>query len=309
MEQILRTILIVMTFVVLTGSVILLSSSLVFVKIIIYPKTRSRKQSYEDELKTGRLDQCKILSLNYQDVKVSSPFGYDLSGRYFANKSSKAVVLCHGINCTMFQSLKYAELFYDMGFSVLIYDQRNHGDSGGDFTSYGYFEKYDLKACIDYLCGLNGGYGVIGVHGESMGAAVALQTLNIDNRISFCIADCPFSDLEEMLALRLHDKYGLAPFPFMNLVEFLLNLLGKFDVHKVSPIKDMFSCNTPVLFVHGTADSLIPCSMSVDMYNSVPDKTVKELFLVKDARHTESIVKDKEGYGEAVRSFLGRLPI
>lgn len=42
-----------------------------------------------------------------------------------------------------------------------------------------------------------------------------------------------------------------------------------------------------------------------DMYNSVPDKTVKEMFLVKDARHTESIVKDKEGYSKAVRSFLG----
>lgn len=118
MEQILRTILTVMTFVALTSSVILLSSSLVFVKIIIHPKTRSRKQSYEDELKTGRLDQCKILSLNYHDVKVSSPFGYDLSGRYFANESSKAVVLCHGINCTMFQSLKYAELFtiWDLTF-------------------------------------------------------------------------------------------------------------------------------------------------------------------------------------------------
>jgi len=281
-----------------------------FFKIVAYPNTISRKQSYEQEFKLGKLDGCRILKANYEDIQVASPFGYKLSARYYKNdKSFKTIILCHGINCTIFQSIKYADLFYDIGFNVFVYDHRNHGESGGNFTSYGYYEKYDLKACVDYLYSLNRPVSLIGVHGESMGAAVALQALNIDDRISFCISDCAFSDLSQMLKLRLNAKYKIKCFPVLKIIEYLLNIVGMFDVHKVSPIKDMCSCTTPVLFIHGTNDTLIPYSMSEDMYESMPDITLKRIFLVPDARHTESIAVDKEGYKKAVLTFLEYLSV
>lgn len=56
----------------------------------------------------------------------------------------------------------------------MIYDQRRHGKTGGDTTSYGYYEKFDLQAVVDWLFIEEGEDLLLGIHGESMGAATTL---------------------------------------------------------------------------------------------------------------------------------------
>ena len=58
------------------------------------------------------------------------------------------------------------DMFLKRGFAVFIYDHRNHGLSGGSDTSYGYYEKFDLKKCTDWVFDKLGKDIMEGLHGE-----------------------------------------------------------------------------------------------------------------------------------------------
>lgn len=67
----------------------------------------------------------------------------------------------------------------------------------------------------------------------------------------------------------------------------------------------LISKNTkPILFIHGSADSFVPCSMVYDVYHAA--KTEKELLVVEGAEHGASAAVMGEAYWDAVFRFIGR---
>jgi len=114
---------------------------------ITHPKIHKYEDTYIWEIEHGTIMEDHLNNLKKQEVFIDSPYGYKIHGLFFTNgDSKKAMILCHGITWSLCGSLKYVEMFFKKGFSVLIFDHRNHGLSGGKDTSFGYFEKFDLKA-------------------------------------------------------------------------------------------------------------------------------------------------------------------
>ena len=64
--------------------------------------------------------------------------GAILRGRLYllpnASKPQPIVIMAHGFSATIngMVAEKYAEVFYEAGFAVLLYDHRNFGISGGE---------------------------------------------------------------------------------------------------------------------------------------------------------------------------------
>ena len=58
----------------------------------------------------------------------------------------------------------------------------------------------------------------------------------------------------------------------------------------------------PVLFMHGDADSFVPCSMVHELYEAC--KTEKKLVIIKGAGHVESCYRDPELYQGAIEEFI-----
>jgi pimeloyl-ACP methyl ester carboxylesterase len=277
---------------------------LYFARVIIYPKNLRIEASYQREVENGKLVEAEFGALPKREVFVRSPYGYNLYGFYIpCEGSQKTVILVHGIYDTLYGSVKYINLFRKRGFNVLLYEQRNHGRNLRMNTTYGFYEKYDLMAVVDWALVQLGPDGVVGTLGESLGGAVALQHCAIDPRVAFVIADCPYSDLTQLFTYLLKRDYHLPPFPLLYIADFFCRVITGFSFTNVSPIREIAAIKTPIFWTHGENDIFIPPQMSIEMYNA-KRQGIKKLFTAPNARHVEAFWNNQQEYDRQVGEFL-----
>ena len=288
------------------GMIIFVSNRLT--NIVISPSRNPIDRAMEQEIKQKYIIEGYYESLEKEDFNITSQDGHKLVGQLIKNPvaSEKYIVLCHGYGFNRVGGIKYIEIFLKEGFNIVVYDHRNSGESEGQYTTMGYFEKEDLKLVIDYVYSRFGQQIILGTHGESMGAATVLLHGVEDQRIQFVIADCPYSDLKDQLAYRLKIEHKLPRFPFMNIASLFAKIRAGFYFGQVSPIELMKQHNglpnMPIMFIHGDADDYIPLAMSQELYGV--KEGYKKIYIAKGAKHATSVCVDREKYASEVRDFL-----
>ena len=65
--------------------------------------------------------------------------------------------------------------------------------------------------------------------------------------------------------------------------------------------REVAKAKVPILFIHGSADTFVPCSMCREMYECC--SSPKKLLIVEDAAHAESYYKNREAYEKALNEF------
>lgn len=275
-------------------------------KIVVYPKKKSYEDGYENQIKKLNLEDF-YNSLKKEEITLKSDYGYDIKGIFIPNSNSnKCIILCHGITVNINYSVKYIKPFYNRGFSIFMYDHRNHGLSGGDYTSMGYFEKFDLKTCANYIFNKLGDDISLGVLGESMGAATVLQYCSIDKRIDFCIEDCGYSDVFDLFRHRLKEDYKINFIPLLYIADILMKFKYSWNFKSASPITFIKDIDIPILFIHGDKDDYVPTYMVYDLFNS---KTtgIREIYIAKDAKHADALISNPNKYDAVIGSFLDKI--
>jgi len=277
-----------------------------FSSMVIYPKVQKYNYTHDYELEKGKMGEFD--DLEKQEIYLDSQYDYKIHGLFFTNNNSKKIIiLCHGITWSLYGSAKYMDMFMKRGFAVFIYDHRNHGLSGGCDTSFGYYEKFDLKKCTDYLFDKFGEDIIVGLHGESMGAGIVLQNIAIDERIKFCIADCGYSDAEDLFKHRLEKDYNIKRFPLIKLSSKITKLRVGWEFKDVSPITTLPMVKTPILFIHGEDDDYVPAFMCKQMYKV--KKGFKDIYIAPNSGHVEAYWKNKDEYEKRVDRFLEAINI
>lgn len=273
-----------------------------YVNRVLYPKTKSDLIAKQKNQSQGYFPEEYIESLPFEELTLQSPYGYIMKGRIYPNDSNHYVIIVHGITMNIYGALRFLPFFYKKGFNVVVFNLRNHGDSGGHNTTYGHFEKWDLRAVTDHLYRTYGKNIHVGLHGESMGGTISMLNMAMDERIEFGVIDSAFSDLSELLLLKFKQDTGIESKKIISFLNVIVKIRSGFTIEDVSPLKELPAISQPILFIHGDKDTYIPPKMTKAMYAFKMDK--KFLYMVEGGVHGTSMSVDPDRYDKEITTFL-----
>lgn len=271
---------------------------------LMYIKKKEPEFILNREISEKRLDQAWYDAIKKEEVWIESKNGYQLKSIFIQPHDTKNyVIICHGVTENKVNSLRFVRMFERLGFNSVIYDHRRHGDSGGKTTSFGYYEKMDLESVVDALRDRVGEGGVIGIHGESMGAATTLLYAgSIRDDADFYISDCAFSDFEKQVHHVMMQSIPIKSMLTVRLANMFMKLRDGYTFRMVSPIDVVDHIEKPVLFIHSWPDEFILPYMAQDLYDK--KQGAKELKMFDKGAHAKSINENPEEYEQTVHDFL-----
>lgn len=285
----------------------MLAAAYYFYRVAFYPRVIPWERTYAIEVENKRFNELEFASWERETIQIPSPYGYTLFGYYFpCPNSNKTVVMSHGITYSLYGQVKYMPVFRRRGYNILLYDLRHHGRSGGHHCTFGFYEKNDLKAVVDWAFKRLGPGGTLGTQGESLGAAITLQHAALDPRLSFAIADCPFSDLTRLFAIRLRADYHLPVFPLLPLASMVCKVINGVSFADISPLRDISKIEFPLMLAHGDQDTYIPPFMSQEIYRA-KQKGQRWLYIAPGAAHAQSTIIQADEYQNQVNRFLDQI--
>lgn len=269
---------------------------------------RSYKRPLEEDRQNLRIQSpADFLLPSPREIRVPVKDG-QIAGWLFQNPAGKkcAVILHHGHTGTRWGGLKYAPLFYTRGCSVVSVDGRYHGESSGDYCTYGYYDRYDMTAVVEWTAKELGlATNQIGMLGESMGAVVSLMTA-ARTELAFVAADSPFSNLETILKEQAVKQYGKPVLVLINGVIPLAESRANFKIAEVSARAAAAEVDEPVFVLHSKADDYTAFRHSEEVFQAIKHNR-KVLHLTEDgAAHGRSINVNYADYKKRMDDFLKR---
>lgn len=249
-----------------------------------------------------------------ESVSIHAADGVALRGWYSVptHDNGRAVILLHGISDNRGGVAGYAEGFLQQGYRILTPDSRAHGESGGDLATYGLKESDDIHRWVSWLYD-HGATCVDGL-GESMGAALVLESLRTESRFCAVVADSGFATFRSVA----YDREGyfvgagrLGLEPWVGRTIGLLPTEVAFsyakwrygvDLLQANPVDALKASSTPVLLIHGEDDINILPDHSRVLAQANPQHT--QLWLVPGAQHCGAVgVAPKEFWSRVLGFF------
>jgi hypothetical protein len=225
--------------------------------------------------------------LAYEDLKLHSSDGVELSAWYIPRENPKGSVLfLHGNGRNMSGELDAVRMFHDFSYNVLTLDYRGYGKSGGVPDEEGTYR--DAQAVWDFLVrDKKESSARIVVYGRSLGAAIATNLVSKNNKPQALILEAAFTSLPDAG----QDIYPIFPVKYFS----------KYHYDTIDKLK-LIHC--PVLIVHSRDDQLVPFRHAKSLYEVVTGK--KELIEI-GGPHKGNYQPTLQKYKDGVKRFLDSL--
>lgn len=200
-----------------------------------------------------------------EELLLTTEDGERISGLFFPNVGENVILYFHGNAGDLSGWQFVSEDFTSLGFNFMIIDYRGYGKSAGSISEQGLYK--DADAAFNYLLEKGFRPGNIIIYGRSIGSGVAVD-LASRKKAKGLILESPFSSF----ATLANEKF---PFLFPSLY-----LRYRFDnLLKIDQV------TSPVMFLHGTDDTLIPSSHSQVLFDRF--KGTKKMILVDKGAHND----------------------
>ena len=250
-----------------------------------------------------------MLSENHSDEWIISSDGLRLHATWFPQGECKKIVICfHGYTSQgMKDYLGLSGYYLKNGYSMLLVDERAHGESEGKYIGFGCLDRIDALKWINWVLRKCGEDVEILLHGTSMGGATVLMmsSLELPAQVKGIVSDCAFTSPKEVFSHVLKSMYHLPAFPVMNISNFLNKRFAGYGLDECNAAREVKKAKVPILFIHGSGDTFVPYSMCETMYENCASS--KKKLIIEGAAHAECYYKDTDAYENALTEFIGGL--
>ena len=246
-----------------------------------------------------------VLAQPHSDVYTTSFDGLKLHATYFpAVKEgeqelhtgiNKVVICFHGYTGEgLSNHMAIGDYFLKHGYAMLLPDARAHGQSEGEYIGFGCLDRQDALGWINWVIRECGEDVKIMLYGTSMGGATVLMTsgLELPDNVKGIVSDCGFTSPKEVFTHVLNSMYHLPAFPAIQGADLINRKLAGYGMDECNAKYEVQKAKVPILFIHGSADTFVPCSMCQEIYDNC--RSPKRKLIVEGAAHAESYYKEME---------------
>lgn len=223
------------------------------------------------------------IGLDYQGVSLRTGDGITLDAWFVPLDRPRATLLFfHGNAGNMSHRLDSLRLFHDLGLSILIFDYRGYGRSGGEPSEAGTYR--DAEAAWRYLTEERGiSPQRIVLFGRSLGGAIAAH-LASRRPAAALILESTFTSVPDL---------GAELYPFLP-----VRWLSRFR-YETSAYVAVASC--PVLIVHSRDDEIVPFRHAQSLLKAAHQP--KRLLQIAGG-HNDGFLVSGRSYREGLDTFL-----
>lgn len=221
-------------------------------------------------------------------------------------QTNNTVIVVHGFRQNKDAMRQYGQLFHELGYNVLMPDNRASGESEGKLITYGYYDKRDVVTWAKKLTEENPQSNIT-LFGLSMGAATVMMASNqpdLPSSVNSLIEDCGYKDVWSELTYQAQSAYNIPPFPLVYSLSAMNKVRQGWFLKEASATKALAENDRPILLIHGDSDTYVPTTMLYDNYAAVKSGTPKEMLLIKGAAHAKAFETNPKLYRQTVERFL-----
>ncbi|MFB2919608.1 MULTISPECIES: alpha/beta hydrolase [Aerosakkonema] len=224
-------------------------------------------------------------------VAVEVEPGVAVTGRLHpASTDSPAILYFHGNGEIAADYDELAQIYVDLGITLLVMDYRGYGSSDGKPTASNLLS--DAVTVFDAVGEIFQSHYLspkqFYVMGRSLGSAAAIEVARYaGDRLAGLIIESGFADTFALLS-----RFGV------KIKRAEEERDGCRNAFKLSQI------TTRTLIIHGQNDVLIPVEDALELHRSSAAQD-KEILLISKAGHNNLMVLGMDLYFEAIQNFLG----
>lgn len=235
----------------------------------------------------------------YEAVSFQTTSGRTLRGWFLAGPRDAGIVLLHGIRSNRTSLVERAKFLRRQGYNVLLFDLQGHGESDGDYITFGLLEARDVKAAVKFMRETKQ-MSRVGVIGLSLGGAAAL--LADGAGADAIIVEAVYSTIETAIGNRLQIRLGPAGKYLTPLLSYQLHLRLGIPADELAPIDHVSTIRVPILFIAGGNDRRTTEEDTQALFAKANEP--KSLWIVEDGVHQDFYRKAPAEYEKRVLEFF-----
>ncbi len=253
-----------------------------------------------------------LFDKGYEKVEITSHDGLKLKGIlvYAPEESKKTVIAIHGYkNCGINEYSSYIRMYHEMGFNVLVPDDRAHGESEGKFITFAWWDRRDCIGWTKFALDKFGKDSTILLHGISMGSATVMNASgekDLPEQVKGIVSDCGYSSAWKQFRHVLKRNFHLHSFPTLYLANIINKIVCRYDFRENAPMNQVKNAEVPFMFIHGEDDDFVPTEMVYEVFDACGSE-MKELHIFPGAAHAESYYVCHDEYVKALKEFIDKI--